>query len=227
MKRYAAEQFGLLCSAFRLLKPGGRLVYSTCTLNSVEDDGVVEKLLKKFPEAFLETAEVPGTPEQIGDLLGIRFWPQKTGAKGFFCVAILKTDSVEYADGEPVNGRLGFLSNRRALPYLKYLEKRFGIDGLDLVMTSKEGNIFLVSRELTRFKLPGHYSLTFPLLKKQRGDLQLTHAGALWIAGLAKKGVFEIERDDVEEYFKNGLESEGLLTFSGFPLGLPVLPKTF
>ena len=43
LKRYSAEQFGLLCSAFGMLKPGGRLVYSTCTLNDVEDDGDAEE----------------------------------------------------------------------------------------------------------------------------------------------------------------------------------------
>lgn len=45
---FAKLQFSILKSALPCLKPGGQLVYSTCSIASVENDGVIEKILEKF-----------------------------------------------------------------------------------------------------------------------------------------------------------------------------------
>ncbi len=47
----AATQQALIASAFHALKPGGVLVYSTCTLNRAENQHVVDWLLKQWPDA--------------------------------------------------------------------------------------------------------------------------------------------------------------------------------
>ena len=41
----AARQEEILREAWRALKPGGTLLYSTCTFNRDEDEGVLERLL--------------------------------------------------------------------------------------------------------------------------------------------------------------------------------------
>jgi len=46
-KQLAITQYALLCSALLALKPGGHILYSTCSINPGENDGVVEKLVKK------------------------------------------------------------------------------------------------------------------------------------------------------------------------------------
>ena len=46
-KNFAIRQYALLASAFMALKPGGRLVYSTCAISPFENDGVIDKLFKK------------------------------------------------------------------------------------------------------------------------------------------------------------------------------------
>ena len=51
------EQWALLSSAYRLLKRGGYLVYSTCALNSAENDGVIARLVKKFDDAEIVSFE--------------------------------------------------------------------------------------------------------------------------------------------------------------------------
>lgn len=48
LKTLAMEQWALLSSAFRLLKAGGYLLYSTCALSQEENSGVIKRLLKKF-----------------------------------------------------------------------------------------------------------------------------------------------------------------------------------
>ncbi len=51
-KRLAARQYGLLTSALLALKPGGTLVYSTCSISPLENDGVLEKLKSKKGDQF-------------------------------------------------------------------------------------------------------------------------------------------------------------------------------
>lgn len=46
-KRNASLQLDLLLSAIKALRPGGRLVYSTCSISHTENDQVVEKALKR------------------------------------------------------------------------------------------------------------------------------------------------------------------------------------
>ena len=53
IKNLAIAQWALLSSAYRLLKPNGHIVYSTCALSPIENDCVVKKLLKKFDNARL------------------------------------------------------------------------------------------------------------------------------------------------------------------------------
>lgn len=51
IKTLAMEQWALLSSAYRMLKSGGMLLYSTCALAPKENDEVVERLFKKFEDA--------------------------------------------------------------------------------------------------------------------------------------------------------------------------------
>ena len=51
IKMLAQRQWALLSAAFLLLKQGGFLVYATCALADAENDGVVQKLLKKYGNA--------------------------------------------------------------------------------------------------------------------------------------------------------------------------------
>lgn len=53
IKSLAMEQWALLSCAWRLLKKGGHVLYATCALNPTENDGVVNRLLKKFDDAVL------------------------------------------------------------------------------------------------------------------------------------------------------------------------------
>lgn len=48
----AQRQWALLSAAFLVLAPGSSLVYATCSLSPEENDGVVSRLIKKYPEAL-------------------------------------------------------------------------------------------------------------------------------------------------------------------------------
>ena len=56
LKQYAARQLDILQSGYEVLKPGGVLVYSTCSLEPEENDQVVADFLERTPTAELEPA---------------------------------------------------------------------------------------------------------------------------------------------------------------------------
>lgn len=62
------RQWALLSAAFLMLKPGGFLVYSTCAVLERENDSIIDRLLKKYKEAFTLSYFLPS-----GNLL-----PEKT-----------------------------------------------------------------------------------------------------------------------------------------------------
>ena len=100
-KRIAGEQRSLLHSAYCLLKKGGLLVYSTCSVDPEENEAVVDFLLKRHKKTELEEIDLPlkrGEPileygedsydERISRCL--RLWPQDNKTSGFFVAKIRK-----------------------------------------------------------------------------------------------------------------------------------------
>ena len=72
IKSLSMEQWALLSSAYRLLVPGGYLLYSTCALCPSENDGVVSRLFKKFSDAELcFTDSEPAVKENIERLCSL------------------------------------------------------------------------------------------------------------------------------------------------------------
>ncbi len=79
-EKLAQRQYALLTAALLACKPGGRIVYSTCTVSDLENDLVIEKLLKKKEGLFkvLQT-ELP-MPGAEKTAYGIRMWPDRCEA---------------------------------------------------------------------------------------------------------------------------------------------------
>jgi 16S rRNA C967 or C1407 C5-methylase (RsmB/RsmF family) len=63
-RKLALRQYALISGALEGLNNGGRMVYSTCTINPIENDGVVAKLLKKKPN---KVKIVDYIPEVVGE----------------------------------------------------------------------------------------------------------------------------------------------------------------
>jgi len=94
--RIAELQKRMINSAYDALSPGGAMVYSTCTYDREENEGVVKALLENKPGARLESAgiDVPHEPG-IGDYGAefqkcMRIYPQHLNSEGFFIARIRK-----------------------------------------------------------------------------------------------------------------------------------------
>ncbi|WP_088005884.1 16S rRNA (cytosine(967)-C(5))-methyltransferase RsmB [Indiicoccus explosivorum] len=82
-------QSELLDEAAKLLKPGGRLVYSTCTVDREENDGTVDRFLARHPEMVLVPTELP-EPLDAGTAEPVQIFPHDFGGDGFFVAAFRK-----------------------------------------------------------------------------------------------------------------------------------------
>ncbi|MDP2238930.1 MAG: RsmB/NOP family class I SAM-dependent RNA methyltransferase [Burkholderiales bacterium] len=87
------KQAAILDSAARLLKPGGRLVYATCSLLAEENQDIVTAFLASHPQfAPLDCGEIL-KQQQIALETGtyLQLWPQIHGTDGFFAAALERT----------------------------------------------------------------------------------------------------------------------------------------
>ncbi|MFB3896466.1 MAG: 16S rRNA (cytosine(967)-C(5))-methyltransferase RsmB [bacterium] len=83
----------LLESAYRILKPGGILVYSTCTLTEEEDEQQITRFLASHPDMQLEHAVdyLPDSAKSMATESGYYFaLPQKHGTDGIFAARMVK-----------------------------------------------------------------------------------------------------------------------------------------
>jgi NOL1/NOP2/sun family putative RNA methylase len=129
----ALRQRDILDSAARLVRPGGRLIYATCTFAPEEDEGVIWRFLRSHPdfqvvespwhEGFQpgrpDWAEWPAEPEgaQPPAALGqtVRLWPHKLQGEGHFVALVQRAGEApptEWALAHPA--RLA-ASDRRTL----------------------------------------------------------------------------------------------------------------
>lgn len=85
----ARRQAQILDCAAQLVRPGGRLVYSTCTFAPEEDEDTVAAFLERHPEFAAETVDGPWfTPGENGSF---RMWPHKLLGEGHFAAVLKKT----------------------------------------------------------------------------------------------------------------------------------------
>ncbi|MGH7669187.1 MAG: 16S rRNA (cytosine(967)-C(5))-methyltransferase RsmB [Gemmatimonadaceae bacterium] len=83
-----ALQWMLLSSAAALVKPGGLLVYSTCSLESEENDDTIDRFLASHPGWHLEPPPPGAVPNGVLDKGRLRVLPQRHGADGAFAARL-------------------------------------------------------------------------------------------------------------------------------------------
>ncbi|SEL03818.1 NOL1/NOP2/sun family putative RNA methylase [Paenibacillus sp. cl141a] len=97
-----ARQWDIVQEAYRMLKPGGTLAYSTCTFNTAENEEMIERMLLQYPDLELQQMK--------------RLWPHLERGEGHFVAILVKTPAAEaYSDDQETftnSGKAQAKSNR-------------------------------------------------------------------------------------------------------------------
>ena len=127
---YQPIQLEILRNAWRMLRPGGMMLFSTCTFSALENEGNVERLLTEFPD--LRLVEIPAHP---GFARGVtlrtekcvRLYPHRLRGEGQFAALFQKEGSSELRTykGTQIyekNGEIYLIQSGAGLvPGLRYL----------------------------------------------------------------------------------------------------------
>ena len=243
----ARRQREILEEAAKTVKPGGVLVYSTCTFSEAENEDVIRDFLEAHGEFQADgtvlSEMLAGTGPCPGGLPGtVRMWPHKLRGEGHFAARLVKAGGTEKTGkydplerkkkpagrGGTGTGDAGSIQREYRYYFLEFCGKYLSDDYRDRL---KDSGKFVWCREhlfLMPACLPGLGGL-----RVERGGLYL---------GAAKKGRFEpshtwamtLRKEDVLQYLETEnpaaylrgetLENRGYsgwlpVLFQGKPLG--------
>ena len=186
----ANRQKEILQSAAKLLKPGGRLVYSTCTFAPEENEQVVAAFLTNHPE--FTALEITAPWFTAGENGTFRMWPHKLLGEGHFAAVLQKTAGEE---GSPAMEQPQKLP-RQWLDFAKTLQITLPAGKAVLFGTS----LYWAPEDMPSLRgikvmRPG---LELGEVKKDR--FEPAHALALWLKTAANTVDFSAESNEMKAY---------------------------
>jgi NOL1/NOP2/fmu family ribosome biogenesis protein len=98
VKMCAARQLSIVREAWQSLKDGGLFIYSTCTFNEDEDEGLLRAFMAEVGDVFvpsqrIEIDESWGVVKgEVGAFQTFRFFPHKTDSEGLFVAVVRKAE---------------------------------------------------------------------------------------------------------------------------------------
>ena len=161
-ERLASLQYRLLVSAIKMLKEGGTIVYSTCTLSIAENEEVINLALQKYPvvlESFsLPIESDPGFTsiggKQYSEHIALtkRITPWKVGSEGFFIAKLRKTASTPYIpkSGNKLRTSFNRCKREELKPIFEQLHERLGIPMAEfnnVTVVEKASDYYLLSKD--------------------------------------------------------------------------------
>ena len=210
----ARRQAEILDNGAKMVRPGGRLVYSTCTFAPEEDELAVAAFLESHPDFEPEIIAAPWfVPVENG---GHRMWPHKLLGEGHFAAVLRKKGEAE-AEYDPIQGAK---LPKEWLSFAKELDIELP-EGKAILFGETLYWVPVGMPDLAKLKVlrPG---LELGTVKK--GRFEPAHALALWLKSCKNVQSFPADSPEMEKYIHGDvvpstLRGWTLVTAEGYSIG--------
>ena len=210
----ARRQREILDSAARLVRPGGRLVYSTCTFAPEEDEETVAAFLEAHPEFTPEPVEAPWFVP--GENASYRMWPHKLLGEGHFAAVLRKTQ------GE--SGEVPACPGEKCPKAWESFAKELDITLPEGKAVSFGQSLYWAPMELPELNRLKVLRPGLELGTERKGRFEPAHALALWLKTCAVTESFLPESPEMKAYLHGDVVPSGkkgwcLVQAGGYAIG--------
>ena len=237
----AERQDGILESAAAMLRPGGSLVYSTCTFAPAENEGSISRFLSRHPEFSLKKIDktpfgegcdgradfVEAPAQQIADTL--RLWPHRVKGEGHFAALLVKAGEAETEYKRmPVKGWAAAVPEKTLGAYGEFAAEAL-LDGRQLPGNYIRfgENLYLVPEEMPALKGLKVLRPGLHIGEEKKNRFEPSHALALTLSPREVKHVWNLtsEGKEADAYLRGQtFPAEGekgwyLICVDGFSVG--------
>ena len=210
----ARRQREILDSAARLVRSGGRLVYSTCTFAPEEDEETVAAFLEAHPEFTPEPVEAPWFVP--GENASYRMWPHKLLGEGHFAAVLRKTQ------GE--SGEVPAFPGEKCPKAWESFAKELDITLPEGKAVSFGQSLYWAPMELPELNRLKVLRPGLELGTERKGRFEPAHALALWLKTCAVTESFPPESPEMKAYLHGDVVPSGekgwcLVQAGGYAIG--------
>jgi len=241
----AKLQKELIASAYRCLKPGGRLVYSTCSLSPEENQQVVQDLVNSSDAKIVSLATLfSGAKQSLTEEGFLHVLPHIYDSEGFFVAAVTKPldSSLNLYPAQP-NKHFEVLSKKLKAQLSLWLDNHFGLDLKPFLER-------LMQRDKEIWLFPEKFESINQVMRLNRSGIKiadcypnkfrLTHEFASGFSGRFKRQKIALDLSQTRSYYQgkdlsvseqqlqaaNLQQGEVVLFYKGSSIGLANLQST-
>jgi len=220
----AARQHGILDAAWAALRPGGYLIYCTCTWEARENEDQVERMMQRGGEVI----PVPVEPEWgvLATERGQRCYPHRVHGEGFFIAALRKTINISGTDHRSTDRSVSWSDGPETGHIMSWLKDpgRFtpiDHEGVQHAISARWAELAEALTATVRMIAPG-----IPVARR-KGEAWVPHA-ALALNTLLDHGAFpalDLDREQALRYLRGealsatAAKGTALMRYQGLGLG--------
>ncbi len=220
-ERLGELQMKLLIAAVKMTRPGGEIVYSTCTLTVEENEMVLDTVLRKYPVETVDINLPFNAEDGIISYNGVslnpalkkarRILPWQSGSEGFFIIKLRKTGETEPPEQILPRQRVTRFLGPKSMELIKKLEKLSSIFGIDMDVFEKyryyfrNNDIFFISTDWGD-KNPGLFErIGIKFGTVDRNNEIVLHTNAAQVLGDSiTKSIYQLENQDELKFYLEG-----------------------
>lgn len=242
LKKLSDLQKRLFISAFKALKTGGEIVYSTCSIAPEENELLIQSMLDTYPLKILEIKQfdVNSFSKGLTSYEGKDFHPDMDRAvrvmphihdiEGFFVIKLLKTADHKIHNMRKqmdFNPTLKF-NDEMIVEDLENISEQWGIPQTiwgNYRYVRKKGRILLIHSDIENLPADGFVHAGIPLAEKRISGWKLTNQSVQFLGNLITKNRIELDAPQMKALFSGaGVKLDGVsdgyhaLEWEGLPI---------